>query len=144
MDLLSVYNLKDCDPVSTPADTNSILTASKSDSDSVIGFPYRSAVGALIHLCVTRPDLNYAVGQYAKYSANPNQSHVNAFKRILAYVKGTRNHGICFGSNNKNCLVAFCDADHARDMDDRKSTTGYVILLNGGPVAWGSRRQQCV
>ena len=144
MDLLSVYNLKDCDPVSTPADTNSILTASKSDPDSVIGFPYRSAVGALIHLCVTRPDLNYAVGQVAKYSANPNQSHVNAVKRILAYVKGTRNHGICFGSNNKNCLVAFFDADHARDMDDRKSTTGYVILLNGGSVAWGSRRQQCV
>jgi hypothetical protein len=95
-------------------------------------------------LCVTRPDLNYAVGQVAKYSSNPDQSHINAVKRIFAYVKGTADYGICFGSKKDDCLIAFCDADYAGDIDTRRSTTGYVVMLNGGPVTWGSRQQQCV
>ena len=143
VNLSSAFNMQNCDPVSTPADSNSRLSASQNPSDSLLKFPYRNAVGALIHLCVNRPDLNFAVGQVAKHSSNPDKSHINAVKRILAYVKGTANYGICFGNNN-NTLVAFCDADYAGDTDTRRSTTGCVVMLNGGPVTWGSRQQQCV
>lgn len=97
--------------------------------NSLTKFPYRNAVGALIHLCVTRPDLNFAVGQVAKHSSNPNKSHINAVKRILAYVKRSESYGICFGSNNINTLVVFCDADYAGDTDTRQPTTGYVVML---------------
>jgi hypothetical protein len=62
----------------------------------------------------------------------------------LAYVKGSASYGICLGSNNNNTLVAFCYADYAGDPNIRRSTTGYVVMLNGGPVTWGSRQQQCV
>lgn len=41
-------------------------------------------------------------------------------------------------------MKAFSDADFAGDLDTRRSTTGYILLLNGGPVAWGSKRQKCV
>ncbi len=102
------------------------------------------AVGALLQLCITRPDLNYAVGQVAEYSSNPDKSHVNAVKRILAYVKGPANYGIRFGTSNGSVLQSYCDADYARDTDTRRSTTGYVLMLNGGPVAWGSRRQYSI
>ena len=107
--------MQNCDTVSTPADSNSRLSASQNTSDSLLKFHYRNAVGALIHLCVTRPNLNFAVDHVAKHSSNPEKSHINAAKRILAYVKGTANYGICFGNNNT--LVAFCDADYAGDTE---------------------------
>lgn len=38
-------------------------------------------------------------------------------------------------------LVGFCDSDWAADKDQRRSTTGYVFLMNGCPVSWTSRLQ---
>lgn len=41
-------------------------------------------------------------------------------------------------------LQGYSDADWAGDMDTRRSTTGYVVMLNNGAVAWKSRRQPTV
>ena len=32
-------------------------------------------------------------------------------------------------------------SDYARDIDDRKSTSGYVFFLNGAAICWSSRKQ---
>ena len=45
-----------------------------------------------------------------------------------------------FGNN----LVAYVDASHATDVDTRKSTTGWVTCLNGGPISWRTKRQATV
>ena len=36
------------------------------------------------------------------------------------------------------------DADWAGDTDTRRSHTGFVIMLNGGPISWKSSRQDSV
>ena len=41
-------------------------------------------------------------------------------------------------------LLAYTDADFALNIDDMRSTTGVVLLLNGGPVSWKSQRQKGV
>ncbi|GAA0150000.1 transmembrane signal receptor [Lithospermum erythrorhizon] len=41
-------------------------------------------------------------------------------------------------------LMVYRDSDYARDIDDRKSTSGYVFLLNSGAVAWCSKKQPIV
>ena len=38
-------------------------------------------------------------------------------------------------------IVGYADADWGGDKDDRKSTTGYVFAINGGPVLWTSHKQ---
>ena len=43
-----------------------------------------------------------------------------------------------------NNLIAYCDADWATDPDKRRSCTGWVIFMNGGPITWRTRRQSIV
>jgi hypothetical protein len=62
-------------------------------------------------------------------------------------LKGTRTLGITYGGSdeelNNEELNIYCDADWASDMD-RKSISGYVIMLAGGAVAWSSKKQSTV
>ena len=38
----------------------------------------------------------------------------------------------------------YSDADMGRDLDDRKSTSGYVFMISGGPVSWKTKKQSLV
>jgi hypothetical protein len=40
-----------------------------------------------------------------------------------------------------NCYV---DAIHASDIDNRRSTSGYICFMSGGPVSWQIRMQTSV
>jgi hypothetical protein len=40
--------------------------------------------------------------------------------------------------------VGYVDADYAGDLDDRRSTTGYVFTIAGGPICWKSMIQSMV
>jgi hypothetical protein len=55
-------------------------------------------------------------------------------------LKGTTNHSITYGGGGLE-IVGYADADWGSDKDDRKSTTGYVFMINGGPVSWTSHKQ---
>ena len=41
-------------------------------------------------------------------------------------------------------IVAFADSDWAGDVDDRKSTSGYLVKIGGTPIIWGSKKQTSV
>ena len=41
-------------------------------------------------------------------------------------------------------LIAFADSDYAGDVDDWKSTSGYVFMLGTRAVSWSSRKQPVV
>ena len=40
-----------------------------------------------------------------------------------------------------NPIVGYADADYADEVDDRKSTTGSLFTLSGGPICWRSTLQ---
>ena len=56
-------------------------------------------------------------------------------KWILRYLRGTAGMRLCFGGN-KPTLVGYSDSNLARDIDSRKSTSGYLIKFAGGAMAW--------
>jgi hypothetical protein len=113
--------------------------------------PYRSVVGALSYVALsTRPDIANAVNQLARYQESPGRTHWSAAMRVLHYLNATRDVGLVFGPNGSNTstavgsdsvVTAFCDADWAGDVDDRKSTTGFVIKVFGNTISWSSRKQ---
>lgn len=41
-------------------------------------------------------------------------------------------------------MVRYSDADYAGDCTDRKSTSGFVFLLNGSSICWRSKKQTVV
>ncbi|KAH9760757.1 Integrase catalytic domain-containing protein [Citrus sinensis] len=79
----------------------------------------------------------------SQYMANPGGEHWIAVKRILRYIRGTSDVALCYGGSEftvRGCV----DSDFARDLDKRKSTTGYVFTLAGAAVSWVSKLQTVV
>lgn len=142
--MLSKFNLDNANPNSIPADPHVTLQKSTVLEDKKY-FPYREAVGSLMFAAiVTRPDIMYAVSTVSRYLNSHDQSHWNAVKRILKYLKGTLCFGLCYRSNESNTLVSYSDADYANDPVTRRSTTGYVFMKNGAAVTWNSQLQTTV
>jgi hypothetical protein len=139
------YGHASCNPVVVPADPYSAsqLILMLDDAEKSISYPYRSIVGSLQFAALgTRQDISYAVSNCARFNNKPRQVHVNVVNRILKYLKGTKGLHLTYGySSNPNLLTAYCDADFAANLDDRKSRSGFVLMLNGGAIAWGSRKQ---
>lgn len=104
--------------------------------------PYASAIGSLMYAMVcTRPDISYAVGITSRYQSNPGLDHWGAVKCILKYLRRTKDMFLVYGGTSELQVEAFTDSDFASDVDDRKSTSGYVFILNGGVVSWRSFKQ---
>ena len=75
---------------------------------------------------------------------SPTESHWFAAKRILRYLKGTTELGIYYKKGENAKIVAYSDSDFARDIDDRRSTSGFVFLFGSGAVSWSSKKQPVV
>ena len=60
------------------------------------------------------------------------------------FIKGTHTYGIQYSSNGNADLVGYTDSDWAGDLDDRRSTPGYVFHLGFGLLAWSSKKQAAI
>eukprot|EP00170_Pyropia_yezoensis_P005168 contig_21086_g5182 len=72
----------------------------------------------------------------------PTVAHYAAAKTVLRYLKGTLEWGLRYGA--RGGLVGYSDADFAGDVDTRRSTSGYVFVLNGAAVSCLSKVQPTV
>jgi len=104
---------------------------------------YKSAVGSLIYLArCTRPDITFAVGKVARNSENPTMADWKKVMNILKYLNYTKNYKITYKGQGE--IVAYTDSDFAGDPKDRKSTSGFIILMNKDPICWQSKKQTVV
>ena len=77
------------------------------------------------------------------FNSNPGEAHWKAVKRIMCYLKGTRELELEYRCKT-NHIEGYADADWAGNLDDRRSTTGYVFILHGGAITWNSKKQPTV
>ena len=139
-DLLHRTNMKNAKSVATPLCSTSnltLLTGTPLDDAS----EYRSVVGSLQYLSLTRPDISFSVNKMSQFMHRPTNEHWTAVKRILRYLSGTQNRGVFFHANNTPTLHAFTDADWAGNKDDYTSTGAYIVYVGRHPVAWSSKKQ---
>jgi histone deacetylase 1/2 len=145
-DLLSRAKMEDCKPIATPMISS--LKLSK-EGGTPVQDPtlYRSIVGALQYITITRPELSYSVNKVCQFMSNPHEDHWLAVKRVLRYLKGTQHFGLHLKkapSNVPFSLIGYCDADWANDPDDRRSTSGACLFLGPNLLTWWSKKQTVV
>ena len=86
--ILEKFDMQSANAVDTPIDPGWDDSIVKSNELNV---PYREAVGSLMYLqVVSRPDIAFAINVASRALENPTSNHWKLVKRILRYVKGTK------------------------------------------------------
>lgn len=142
--LIEKFGLKDCNPSKSPMDPSYIKSDNNSKPFEDVT-RYRSLVGALLYVAVNaRPDVAASVSLLGRKVSNPSEMDWKAAKRVVRYLKGTKDLKLEFGPGQGWILEGYSDADWAGDQASRMSTSGYLFFFGAGPIAWVSHKQSCV
>lgn len=152
VDMLEKFNHGNCSPVQTPMEPGLRLSASmgattEEDKALMATVPYLSAVGAMMYLaCTTRPDIANAVGVLARFSANPGPAHWKAVKHLFRYLQGTKDLKLVYGPDpdSNEQFTSFTDSSHGDNLDNGRSTGGYLVKYGTGAISWSSKLQSVV
>ena len=105
---------------------------------------YRHIVGSLVYLTVTRPDIAHAVHILSQFVSAPTSIHFGHLLRVLRYLRGTSSQCLFYACDSLLQFHAYSDSTWASDPTNRRSITGYCILLGSSPLAWKSKKQAAV
>lgn len=143
LEVLKRFGMDKCNAVCNP-----MVPGSKIDMDDggerVDETFYKQIIGSLMYITTTRPDLQFAVSLLSRFMSKPTQLHLMAAKRVLRYLSGTMDFGIWYKRGGTGEVLVYTDSDFAGDVDSRKSTSGYVFLMDEAAVAWSSKKQPIV
>jgi len=148
--VIKMAGLENANASYTPAEKNP-LGPSVDSPPHEESWHYASMIGCLNYLANnSRPDIQFAVRQCARYTHNPKKTHSAAVKRIVRYLIGTRDKGLILSPAKLITLDMYADADFAgmwnsnaeeQDPVHVKSHSGHVILLGNCPLLWSSKLQ---
>jgi histone deacetylase 1/2 len=144
-DILSRVGMTHCKSSPTPLPAAEKLSRFEGEllgvNDST---KYRSIVGALQYLTLTRPDLAFAVNRVCQFLHAPTSVHWTSVKRILRCISSTAETGLKIPKKNSFVISAFSDAHWAGNIDDRRSTGGFAVFFGSSLISWSARKQVTV
>ena len=113
------------------------------DSAEVNQTLYRSMIEKMQYAIHSKPNVVLSIGIVARLSANPRENHLMIVKRIIRYLQGIEDYGLYYKKNDKFELRAYIDGYLARNIDEKKSTSGGPFFLGKRLVSWISKKQNC-
>jgi hypothetical protein len=162
-DVLVRFHLENCNASKVPMDPVHLGRPLIQTDPS---FPYRELVGSLQYVSMTtRPDITHAVSQLSRHLNNFDETHWRAAKKVLRYLKGTKDIGIHYSKDGESLpstycqyryngpsadevvgrvITCFADADFGGSKLDRRSNSGNVNMYAGGAISWFSKVQPTV
>ncbi|KAL5763908.1 hypothetical protein ACOSQ2_016502 [Xanthoceras sorbifolium] len=140
-EILKKFKMDDCKPINTPVECG-VKLSKHDEGESIDPTFFKSLVRSLHYLMCTRPDIFYAVGLVSRYMENPTTTHFKAAKKILHHIKGTIDFGLFYSISNDYKLVGY--SDWGGDIDDRKSTGGFVFFIRNTVFTWMLNKQLIV
>ncbi|KAH9786678.1 retrovirus-related pol polyprotein from transposon RE1 [Citrus sinensis] len=137
-DILQKAHMLDSKGYNTPMSTTEKL---RKENGALFENPslYRSIIGSLQYVTLTRPDIAFSVNKLSQFLAAPTVLHWQACKRVLRYLQGTSNYGLQFLNSGSLSLNAYSNADWGSNPDDRKSIgeSEYITLaLAASEMLW--------
>ena len=134
--LLKQYKITNTKKTKTPCVGDNAKSENKTPFDITT---YKSAIGSLLYIAkTTRPDIAFSVNKASRKCENPNKSDWKRVINILKYLNSTKNYKLKIGEIGP--INAYTDSDFAGDTEDRKSTSGHLILFGNSPISWGSKK----
>ncbi|GJT32634.1 retrovirus-related pol polyprotein from transposon TNT 1-94 [Tanacetum coccineum] len=131
-DMLKKFKMFLCKPVTSPLVYKCKL--SKDDGKKLVNpTRFRSIVGSLLYLTISRPDLAFAASFLSRFMGEPSSSRLGAVKRVLRYVKGSLDLEIMFERNKVVKLEGYDDKGPTVIFRDNKS----AITIAKNPVQHG-------
>jgi hypothetical protein len=143
------FGLEDAKAASTPLPPGIKLGRElcPSDADEIkqmAKVPYRELIGLLLWIARgTRPDISYAVNMLCQVLDNPGRIHWECAKRVVRYLKGTRDYRLTYG-HTRDGLIGFSDSNFASPDLGYKSLSGFAFLFDGGAISWSAKKQPIV
>ena len=144
--IIQRFNKGNLTPVLTPIELGVQLYKAEDKANKEDLTLYQQQIGSLIYLSTkTRPDIAFVVGKCARFMSNPDITHFRALDRIWKYLNKYPTLGKNYNCNdNIFKLIGYTDADWGGDIVGRKSTSGFVYLLNNNIISWNSILQKTV
>jgi hypothetical protein len=75
------------------------------------------------------------VNVLSQFMSQPRQTHWIAAKHVLRYLRGIVGYDLRYASSVDLSLQGYVDADWARSIVDRKSTSSYCFTLGSAMVS---------
>ena len=72
----------------------------------------------------------FVVSLLTWYMAHPTTLHLQDAKHVLRYVKCNLTFGVFYCKEKNHQLVGFFDSDYTGNVEDCKSTYGFVFLFS--------------
>ena len=143
LQLLEDFDFLSARPVHTPMAAR--VTLNNSDG-ALLSNPghYRTLVGKLLYLTITRSDIAFSVHTLSQFISAPREPHLRAVHHLLRYIKSQPGLGLLYPSSSAMQLKAFSDADWATCSDSRRSVTGFCVFLGDSLISWKSKKQTTV
>ena len=133
--LVRRFGLSEACGVSTPADACVKLVADDGVSRPADPKLYQQIVGSLQYAAGgTRPDIAYAVSTIAKFCHQPTELHMTAAKRVLRYLKQTRDPNLTYVKDSPKAFIGYSDADWAGDVLPQETCSYWEEELSRGPA----------
>ncbi|XP_070810376.1 uncharacterized protein [Pituophis catenifer annectens] len=146
-ELLAKCKMAESNPTRSPIQSDYYGHNHKDSPEFIDNKLYRSVIDSLLYISNwSRPDIALAMNLLSRHVENPKEFHWNDVKRILRYLRGMANALLMLEPEKGKPaqLSAYSDADWADDTKSRRSTSGFLILLNGCPIHWHVRQQKIV
>jgi hypothetical protein len=145
--ILNKFGMNDCNAAKSPGETSVNLHKRVDTEEAVNAELYRQIIGSCMHAAtIARPDITYMSNKLSQYYSDPSMTHLKSAKHLLRYLKGHLNLAVHYKSSGiptANIIpVIYADASFASDNDDNRSTSGYVVMLNGGVISFQSQKQK--
>nr|GFB05529.1 hypothetical protein [Tanacetum cinerariifolium] len=138
-DILKKFDLDNSKLASTPFDPQKIREKNVPDEPISVHL-YRSMIGCLMYLTITRPDIMFAVCAAARRQVTPKTSNLLSIKRIFKYLTAYPKLGLWYPRDSSFDLEAFSDSDYSGAHRDMKSTTGGCQFLGRRLISWQRKK----
>jgi hypothetical protein len=137
--VLKKFTMEDNCLTNNPVEYGTKLTK-EGEGDLVNPIYYKSIVGCLRYLTCTGPNIFFGVDLISRYMEKLRSSYLKTTKRILCFVKGAASYGL-FNSSSQNLEIrghsdSDIDSDWVGNLEDRKSTTRFVLFMGEIPFTW--------